>query len=380
MKSVAILLFVCMLVSCTRQNSTKEEFQYIDIKIEQSKNSVNLSDIVDSIDYVSLETNPEYLIGAIDKLIMDDTGNYLIVDKEITKTILRFDPEGKFINKIGCTGQAPNEYVTITDVAYADEKVYVWDCTSRKLLIYSVSGEFISNHKFDYIARSVLYLGNDRLAFCCDYIPNQKLLSDDGYPSVMIYDMKSDEIYPKTFFDKNISSLGYMSLLNNLCDNNLYLPLNDTIYNMTVSGPEVKYVLSYDEKYKRNKEEYIERSKVEKLTADDATESFMKGNYPHLISFFEGDEKCLMFMRMKEMLYYGFFDKRTKEYMEASSESLPVVNDIDGVALFMPRYMDGNVVYSVIDPLYIMMENEALAQKMKLVEDGNPILVKMYMK
>ena len=56
MKSVAILLFVCMLVSCTRQNSTKEEFEYIDIKLEQSKNSVNLSDIVDSIDYVSLET------------------------------------------------------------------------------------------------------------------------------------------------------------------------------------------------------------------------------------------------------------------------------------------------------------------------------------
>ena len=51
---------------------------------------------------------------------MDD---YIVVmDSEITETVLVFDKEGRFLHRIGQIGQGPGEYIDITDSSIDFEK------------------------------------------------------------------------------------------------------------------------------------------------------------------------------------------------------------------------------------------------------------------
>ena len=61
MKSVAILLFVCMLVSCTRQNSTKEEFEYINKSIEYLCDNIEDSVVIVTADHGHINTEYYFL-------------------------------------------------------------------------------------------------------------------------------------------------------------------------------------------------------------------------------------------------------------------------------------------------------------------------------
>ena len=72
------------------------------------KQNAKISLIVDSIDYIPLETTSDCLICAIDKLITKNN-KYYIFDK-ITQSIFTFDFNGKFISKINSIGHGPGEY------------------------------------------------------------------------------------------------------------------------------------------------------------------------------------------------------------------------------------------------------------------------------
>lgn len=66
---------------------------------------------------VQLETDTNMLIGGIDKVILSDDRIY-IMDRFVTRSLLIFDTEGRFVNKISRLGQGPEEYININDIFY----------------------------------------------------------------------------------------------------------------------------------------------------------------------------------------------------------------------------------------------------------------------
>lgn len=379
------LLCAILLVGCGRVNQEKCDYACINLPLNREENILKLSEFVDSIQYVPLETQDECLIGSMDKLIPISNGCYLVVDKDVASTIYIFDQNGLFLRKIGNKGISKGEYVTISDVTCDNEHVYIWDSSSRKILKYSMEGEYISSLRFDYVAYSMSYVGEDKFAFCCDYVPNENLRTEDNkFPSLMILSENSGEVESDLFFESTISSFGYISTLNNLCNNDLYLPLNDTIYHVNNTGVERKYILKYDESYLENKNAYIERTKVKQISPTEASET-IDDMYPHLITYFDCGGVDVFFMRMGDFLYYGFYYSDSGVYKEAAAEKKnPIVNDMDGVAIFSPRNSQNNMIFSIIEPIHFI-EKQGLIQSLKdrniiLNEESNPVIVKMYMK
>ena len=289
-----------------------------------------------------------------------------------------FGAVGRFLNRIGSRGQGYGEYIHIEDVTCGNGYVYVWDSNLNKVLKYSEQGEPVDEYKFEYTAYSMYCMGEDLLAFGCDYTPNPSLRHEDAYPSLLLYDAASDSLRTALYFDEAVNSAGYLTTLNNLAGGNLYLPLNDTLYVVDKTGVSAHYVLSYAERYAKNKEEYVRRCRTEPMTTDAAEEDFNQGAYPHLITYLGCDSVSLLFMRMQEQLYYGFYYPHTGTYKEASSSrQWPVVNDLDNRFLFSPRCVEGNRAFCVAEPSAFLKDGE---DSMPMGEEDNPIIVEVFLK
>jgi hypothetical protein len=102
-----------------------------------------LSEIVDSISYIKLETDDECLIGYTNRIKYYDN-HYYIYDHG-AKTIYIFDEAGKFVKKFNKYGQGAGEYLMITSfVKDNDGRLHIYDAELSKILIYDTSWNFIS--------------------------------------------------------------------------------------------------------------------------------------------------------------------------------------------------------------------------------------------
>ena len=139
-----ILTFYLLLLSFPTsfgQNLNKSSLIVFDLEKAFSRQSeVPLSKFLNSINYVTLETNPHSIIGRFAHFEVTD--EYIIVrDNSIPKQILLFDrKEGKFIKSIGKYGRGPNEYSRFSYIPYDPDKRVLYAVNSlRQLLVYNLS-------------------------------------------------------------------------------------------------------------------------------------------------------------------------------------------------------------------------------------------------
>ena len=139
-----ILTFYLLLLSfptSVGQNLNKSSLIVFDLEKAFSRQSeVPLSKFLNSINYVTLETNPHSIIGRYAHFEVTD--EYIIVrDNSIPKQILLFDRKtGKFIKSIGKYGRGPDEYSRFSYIPYDPDKRVLYAVNSlRQLLVYNLS-------------------------------------------------------------------------------------------------------------------------------------------------------------------------------------------------------------------------------------------------
>lgn len=139
-----ILTFYLLLLSFPTsfgQYLNKSSLIVFDLEKAFSRQSeVPLSKFLNSINYVTLETNPHSIIGRFAHFEVTD--DYIIVrDNSIPKQILLFDRKtGKFIKSIGKYGRGPNEYSRFSYIPYDPDKRVLYAVNSlRQLLVYNLS-------------------------------------------------------------------------------------------------------------------------------------------------------------------------------------------------------------------------------------------------
>jgi hypothetical protein len=139
-----ILTFYLLLLSFPTsfgQNLNKSSLIVFDLEKAFSRQSeVPLSKFLNSINYVTLETNPHSIIGRFAHFEVTD--EYIIVrDNSIPKQILLFDRKtGKFIKSIGKYGRGPDEYSRFSYIPYDPDKRVLYAVNSlRQLLVYNLS-------------------------------------------------------------------------------------------------------------------------------------------------------------------------------------------------------------------------------------------------
>lgn len=147
-----LIAFIFVLISCNTQNSDKHgsfaDQPYI-IDLEKgigNIESVQLSTIGKTLEYIPLETDTACLLRSIENAAIGDS---FVFVTDGTK-LFQFDKKGEFLRQIGSAGRGPGEYSRIADFIIDENRREVYVLSSRKVLTYGYDGQFKKEFTTDF--------------------------------------------------------------------------------------------------------------------------------------------------------------------------------------------------------------------------------------
>jgi hypothetical protein len=195
-----LLLSILLLMNCNDQYKKIEKIKPDPSDAEE----VNLSNFVDTIEYIRLETNPICLIGPrIHRITVKQ--KYVYVHDIDQHIIFVFDKQGKYIAKLDKQGRGPDEYLALGAFFVDEDEEYIdiiaLSPRQHRLLRYSNLSFTIKNIKPipAITANSVRRINNTFYYGCqrTNNIINDEILNAD------IFIVENDEI-KKTLFENEI--------------------------------------------------------------------------------------------------------------------------------------------------------------------------------
>lgn len=112
--------------------------QKIDILGNAGKEQeIKLSEVAKSVRVIPLETTEECLLGTDLKIYYGE--EYIFVcDQRQPGAFYRFSKDGKFLNKIGCSGEGPEEYIrSLSFSVDEDKKSFGWLIVEETTLLFT---------------------------------------------------------------------------------------------------------------------------------------------------------------------------------------------------------------------------------------------------
>lgn len=175
-----MLLFFCNFVSFSQ--TTPIEIKFDLEKMETGH--LGLSDFVESIEYIPLETKDECVIGQ--GMVFDYDDTHIVVKYNETKAVYLFDRKGGFIRTIGRRGNGPEEFEGIHTLYMDSEKNCIIIEANRKALYFDKQGEFLHSTSFPIDDRAAnAYFRGLFLRTAESYVYN-----DSTYSVYTIYNQK----------------------------------------------------------------------------------------------------------------------------------------------------------------------------------------------
>ncbi len=118
-----------------------------------------LEDILEIEKIVTLETNPDALLGDIMGFAQSESG--ILIRNQGNKSFFIYEEDGSFRTKIAKEGKGPGEYVAaygqdwIPTENNEKDEIVISDIYGKKVLFFSSDGEFISEAKIPYRIHNV---------------------------------------------------------------------------------------------------------------------------------------------------------------------------------------------------------------------------------
>ena len=229
MKNLILIVASLFFFACSSdKESEKKDHRHFAVNIKGGSDPDLLKNVMDNMEsrLIQLETNDSLLFnGKASYLYV--TSDYLFVADLKQKIILRYDKQGKFINKINRKGQGPEEYITLANIYFNDNAIYVCDLT--KILVYDFNGEYLKTiippkdeigqfyiDPSGLIVQSRYYLGDSQLIvydedgkLIKEYFPTPEVIRDfwivqGCYRSIGNY---NGGTFVSNYFDTNIYML-----------------------------------------------------------------------------------------------------------------------------------------------------------------------------
>ena len=162
---ILVLFFSC--ITRIEQSNTSGEIHIV-IDPNNLPEMAKLSELVKSVRLIPLETNSSCLIGSTGKISFGK--NHILVQvMDGESELFHFNPEGKFLNKIGRKGKGPGEYTNVRGITAFEDSlfVYVGMSSKRKINKYSFDGNFIQEINYGKGLYYAKVLDYNRIAFNC---------------------------------------------------------------------------------------------------------------------------------------------------------------------------------------------------------------------
>lgn len=196
MRNFNLLLFSILFiisVSCSDPKSKDDSVSVQDISetvihFDNVNNNPELSKLIKSPPkFVFLETSENSLIGKIDKVIVHEKLIF-ILDSFIAESVLVFDIEGKFIQRLSSKGEGPSQYKMPLDIFIENDQVWLLD-NGREVKIFDLKGILIDNFKLDDFSAIKFQKSNDSdfFAFVSGDIEDNLIVSDNNLNRIHSY-------------------------------------------------------------------------------------------------------------------------------------------------------------------------------------------------
>jgi len=139
--TAALVTGICLFSISSCSQKTPKTLPVIDVigAFDRTR-TLLLTDIVESVEYVKLETTPECLLG---EGISVKIADRLYIHNAKTKQILVFDRSGKFIGPIGSQGQGPGEYLNFAHFDVSQDGRLLALGGFGEIYFYSTEGKFL---------------------------------------------------------------------------------------------------------------------------------------------------------------------------------------------------------------------------------------------
>lgn len=338
-------------------------------KIEHGFTDINYKEVCDTSFIIRLETTDECIIGKVSKISLFNDTIY-VLDKN--QSLFMFNPEGKFISKIGNKGQGPGEYVEPTDY-FVDNKIYIWDNWQNKISIYNKNGKFLFDKIVPFMSFQIGKIDSDTFIFRAYNNYNLHIPQLDDYciwtTDTSFNIQKSGLFYPydsKNFvFDDN-----GMDFLDNYVT--IYEKFSDSLFFVTNSSKlQCRYVLHFDGK------RYLDELKHK--------------NHKEAIKFYNTNNDCIQIMHctfndkyVVIQLFEGRSNIKTILYSSKSKKTIQfdaVSFNNEGGMFFMAQNSKfyNNYLVTCSDANYLTHQTQLSkyvgGDFSDIKEDDNPILI-----
>lgn len=363
----------------------KEQKKNVEAVLGYEDNAQIYPSIVQGYDILPLELTDGSALSGIKKVVRVDA-SYIVFDN-YNGLIVRYDKNGKYLNRIGLKGRASSEYLRVdTFVIDEDGNVLILDGSQDKILTYRPDGKFVSVTLFPKrslgFINDAVSLGDGRiLVNNCIYNNFNEIyrilsINDKKVASLIGFPMTSENIAEPT--GKRPVG-GYDRII-------LLKPFDDTIYTLDDKNKVLPllYVehkgMLVDDKYYKNH--------VVFSVATTYSEMSQKGYFSGFVSVFES-ERHLLLCTYNDV--YFLIDKDTNTGLPLRQtacdeyEGVPLINvvasDSENLIGF---WSPGDFVDKYNLEIMAGSSNEAVQNFIStlkaLPEDGNPCLIVYHLK
>jgi len=229
---IFIIFFITSLmwlVSCSPSNAKNRTFEAskiirINLSDIDKENMEHASNFVNHVSYIPLETNDMCLIGEITKLIVRDDKIY--IHDKMTNKLLKFSITGKFESAIGNIGAGPGEYIRISSFFVDSNHCISIYCEIKQAIItYDEYGKCTGEMKTGFVSSDFIMF-NGLYYFYGGRLPNQSVYKESFPWQYRLAAVKEGSIVENYFKFRYNEILTYISIPPS--KNNLYV-YNDSL-------------------------------------------------------------------------------------------------------------------------------------------------------
>ncbi len=237
MKNLWALLVLggCFVTGCCHSQNVKGSIETIIVDAEQ-KNHITLSDFSEEINIIDLNISGIDLISEISALKI--YGDHIIFFDNQTSSLIAYNRKSKQPFRINNSGRGPGEIQFIADfiINELDNVIEIMDSGNRKILKFSLDGNFISESHTGFLGHYFEILDSSSYIIYANYQPN------DHNSNLYVVDSAEGELL-KNFLPiregfEGFSLLYYVHFnksgnkglwFSEMHDNKIYSITNDTI-------------------------------------------------------------------------------------------------------------------------------------------------------
>lgn len=313
-----------------------------------------LSDIIDKVWYVKLETTKESLIRYIDKVI-PYKNNFFILDV-FGKSLLQFNSKGRFIRKIGSIGKGPGEYMNPISfiIDSGKEEILLHDDKLNKMIYYSLDGSFLNEKKLNYRFMEFEKLGTNKYIISIDRKINFHLNDVKNYKLILA---SSDwHILGRAFEYEAEKKNGIASAIQAITkykDSLIYNPsFSYDIYSITQNGIDRKY--SIDVGNKKLPDDFDRNLSIEDFIKkyNSANSDIMYIGKP----FFETEDHLITTLNYKKRNIPMYYSKNSHKVICGLQYKDDMLEDF---GIIYPIAINGNVLIGKVNASTIITCKEA---------------------